>query len=181
MAMLDSILSHNQSFVENKDYERYRTTKYPNKKLVILTCMDTRLAELLPSAMNLENGDAKIIRNAGAVISHPFGSIMRSILIAIYELHAEEVIVVGHHNCGMANLQADSILEKAEQKGVDISTLKTLEFSGIDIKGFLTGFEKVEDNVSHSVSMIQHHPLLPADIPVHARHLSRYRRTGSRY
>ena len=51
--------------------------------MVIISCMDTRLVELLPKAMNMRNGDVKIIKVAGAVISHPFGSIMRSILVAV--------------------------------------------------------------------------------------------------
>ena len=42
--------------------------------------MDTRLMELLPKALNLKNGDAKIVKNAGATIMHPFGSIIRSII-----------------------------------------------------------------------------------------------------
>jgi len=48
--------------VENKEYEKYKATKKPEKKLVILSCMDTRLTELLPKAMNIKNGDAKIIK-----------------------------------------------------------------------------------------------------------------------
>ncbi|WP_100405168.1 beta-class carbonic anhydrase [Bacillus solitudinis] len=167
MTILDSILDYNQTFVENKEYESYQTTKYPNKKLVILTCMDTRLVDLLHNAMNLKNGDAKIIRNAGAVISHPFGSIMRSILVAIYELQAEEIMIIGHHGCGMVGLEPSSILEKAEARGIDMDVIKTIEYSGIDINNFLTGFTKVEDNVSHSVDMVRNHPLLPKNTPVH--------------
>ncbi|VTR62074.1 Carbonic anhydrase [Actinobacillus pleuropneumoniae] len=62
---LNSILEHNRSFVENKEYESYLTGRFPEKKLVIITCMDTRLVELLPKAMNFKNGDVKIIKNAG--------------------------------------------------------------------------------------------------------------------
>ncbi|KHF39697.1 beta-class carbonic anhydrase [Halalkalibacter okhensis] len=167
MTLLDSVLAHNKQFVLEKQYEKFQTTKFPNKKVVILTCMDTRLLELLPFAMNVKNGDAKLIRNAGAVISHPFGSIMRSILVAIYELGADEVMVVGHHGCGMTGLQASSILEKSQERGVSLETIDMLEFSGVDVQGFLTGFEKVEDNVENSVHMIKRHPLLPKDVAVH--------------
>lgn len=69
--------------------------------------MDTRLVELLPHALNLRNGDVKIVKNAGALVSHPFGSIMRSILVAVYELQADEVCVIGHHDCGAGKLQAE--------------------------------------------------------------------------
>ena len=43
MNKLNEILEYNKMFVENKEYEKYKTTKYPGKKLVILSCMDTRL------------------------------------------------------------------------------------------------------------------------------------------
>ena len=48
MRMLDEILDFNEKFVAEKKYEEFTTTKFPNKKMVILTCMDTRLVELLP-------------------------------------------------------------------------------------------------------------------------------------
>ena len=89
MNKLNEILEYNKMFVENKEYEKYKTTKYPGKKLVILSCMDTRLMELLPKALNLKNGDAKIVKNAGATIMHPFGSIIRSIIVAIYEFDTD--------------------------------------------------------------------------------------------
>ena len=72
--MIEEILAYNKKFVANKDYEHFTTDKYPNKKLAIVSCMDTRLTELLPQALGLKNGDAKMIKNAGGVISSPFGS-----------------------------------------------------------------------------------------------------------
>lgn len=72
MSTIDEILAHNKTFVEEKGYLKYSTDKYPDKKLAIVSCMDTRLTELLPAALGLKNGDAKIIKNAGGVISHPF-------------------------------------------------------------------------------------------------------------
>ncbi|MEK4565991.1 carbonic anhydrase [Alkalihalobacillus sp. FSL R5-0424] len=167
MSILDNILEFNQQFVEEKEYENYQTTKFPNKKIVILTCMDARLAELLPRSMNVGQGDAKIIRNAGAVISHPFGSIMRSILLAVYELQAEEVMIIGHHMCGMAGLESESFLKKAEERGVDLKTIDTLDYAGVDIKQFLTGFGNVEESVNHSVGIVENHPLMPKEVPVH--------------
>ena len=99
MRKMDQIMAYNQEFVKKRDYEEYLTTRFPDKRMVIVTCMDARLTELLPKAMNLKNGDAKIIKNAGAILTSPFGNIMRSILIAIYELNADEVFIVGrNHN-----------------------------------------------------------------------------------
>jgi carbonic anhydrase len=166
-SILNYILDFNQKFVENHEYEKYETTKFPNKKMVILTCMDTRLLELLPKALNLGNGDAKIIKDAGALVSHPFGSVMRSILVALYQLKAQEVLVVAHYDCGMSGMKAEPVIENMKERGISEETLSTLTYSGIDIKQWLQGFESVTDSVKHSVDMIKNHPLLPKDVPVH--------------
>ena len=69
--MIDQIIAFNKTFVEQKGYEKYLTSKYPDKKLAVLSCMDTRLTELLPAALGLKNGDAKIIKNAGGLVIQP--------------------------------------------------------------------------------------------------------------
>ncbi|MXQ53728.1 beta-class carbonic anhydrase [Shimazuella alba] len=167
MNLLDGILAHNKQFVENKEYEKFQTSKFPNKRLVVVSCMDTRLVELLPKAMDVANGDVKIVKTAGAIVSHPFGSIMRSILVAVYELGADEVCVVGHYDCGMASLEAQNTLKKMKDRGVSQESLDMLNYAGVDFEKFLRGFDCVEDSVKHSVELIRKHPLLPRDIPVH--------------
>ena len=102
--MLEEILAYNKQFVENKGYESYITNKYPDKKIAILSCMDTRLTALLPAALGIKNGDVKMIKNAGGVISHPFGSVIRSLLVAIFELGVEEIMVIAHSDCGACHL-----------------------------------------------------------------------------
>ena len=98
--MINEIIEFNKQFVANKDYEQYVTDKYPNKKLAVLSCMDTRLTELLPAALGLKNGDAKVIKNAGGLVISPFDSAIRSLVVAVYELGVEEIMVVAHSNCG---------------------------------------------------------------------------------
>ena len=93
--MIDQIIDYNKTFVEQKGYEKYLTSKYPDKKLAVLSCMDTRLTELLPAALGLKNGDAKIIKNAGGLVISAFDSAMRSLIVAIYELGVEEMIHTG--------------------------------------------------------------------------------------
>ena len=48
---IDGILAHNRAFVERREFERYATDKYPDKKLAIVSCMDTRLTALLLAAL----------------------------------------------------------------------------------------------------------------------------------
>ena len=101
MRRLDEMIEYNKNFVKNKQYEEFATSKTPDKKILIFSCMDTRLTELLPKALNIKNGDVKIVKNAGAEITSHFGSVMKSIIVAIYEFNIEEILVIGHSGCGM--------------------------------------------------------------------------------
>lgn len=92
---------------------------------------------------------------------------MRSILVAIYELKAEEVCVIGHHGCGMVGLQSSSILEAAKKNGISEDRIDTLSNAGIDLSTWLTGFQCVEESVVNSVNLIKNHPLIPDHIAVH--------------
>lgn len=167
MSIVPSILAFNQKFVEEKQYEAYLTDKFPDKQVVVLTCMDTRLVELLPKALGFKNGDAKFIKNAGAILTQPFGSAMRSILVAIYELGAREVFVIGHHGCGMTKLNTQGMVDKFADHGIDPLAIETLENAGIRMDRFLRGFENAEEGVMNSVRLIRRHPLMPKAIPVH--------------
>lgn len=167
MKKLDKILEFNKEFVLNKEYEEFQTSKNPNKKILILSCMDTRLTNLLPKALNLKNGDAKIVKNAGATIFHPFGSIMRSIVVAIFEFKVDEILIIGHHGCGMCNLDTQNVLDKAIDRGISKDTINILEKAGIDVKKWLHGFDSTEESIKDSVDIVKNHPLVPKDIVVH--------------
>lgn len=55
--MIDEFLAYNKQFVTEKAYEPYVTTKYPDKKVAIVSCMDTRLTQLLMAFLrNKERG-----------------------------------------------------------------------------------------------------------------------------
>lgn len=165
--MIDEILAYNQAFVLNKDYKPFTTSKYPDRKLAIVTCMDTRLIELLPAALGIKNGDAKIIKNAGGVIVHPFGSAVRSLLIAIYELNVEEVMIIGHSDCGVGNIDVDVLLEKMRQRGISKEVINDLEYCGVDFDKWLGGFDCVETSVKESVDILKRHPLIPDNIAIY--------------
>ena len=164
--MIDKILEYNREFVRNKGYEPYLTSKYPDKKLAILTCMDTRLIELLPAALGIRNGDAKIIKNAGGVITQPYGSVVRSLLVAILELGVEEVMVIGHTNCGVQGMDGSEMLHKLVERGVDKEHIAIVRHSGIDLEKWLGGFDSVESSVRDTVEAIQTHPLMPKDVRI---------------
>lgn len=162
--MIEQILEFNQSFVQNGTYTPYITSKFPNKKLAILSCMDTRLTELLPAALGLKNGDAKIIKNAGGVISHPFGSVMRSLIIAIYELGVTEIMIIGHTDCGVQHLDSEKLIAAMMERGLSAHDLKIMKSSGINFEKWLGGFEDSLESIRSSVNCLVEHPLIPDDI-----------------
>ena len=165
--MIEEILEYNKAFVKQKEYVPYVTSKYPEKKLAVVTCMDTRLVELLPAALGIRNGDAKIIKNAGGVISHPFGSAVRSLLIAIYELGVEEIMIIGHSDCGVQHMDSVEMLQKMRARGVSAQVVETMEYCGIDFDEWLAGFESVEESVKRSVQLLMEHPLIPEDVHIY--------------
>lgn len=164
--MIDKILKFNKEFVARKGYEQYVTDKYPDKKLAVLSCMDTRLTELLPAALGLKNGDAKIIKNAGGLIMAPFDSAMRSLLVAVYELGVMEIMVVAHTYCGACHMSFREFEHHMLDRGITEHTLNTIKHSGIDLDHWLEGFHDTEQSVINTVATIKNHPLLPTDVVV---------------
>ena len=164
--MINEILKFNREFVAEKGYEPYLTDKYPDKKIAIVSCMDTRLTKLLPAALGLRNGDVKIIKNAGGVITNPFDSTMRSLLVGVYELGVEEIMIVGHTDCGVQGMDGEEMLHLMRQRGVDDEHISLMKHCGIDLEKWLHGFDNVDEAVKETVDLVRNHPLMPADITV---------------
>ena len=164
--MIDDILEFNRRFVREKGYEPYITTKYPDRKLAIVTCMDTRLTELLIAAMGLRNGDAKIIKNAGGVISSPFSTEVRSLLVGIYELGVEDVMVVGHTDCGAQHISGPDMVEAMRFRGIPERSIEACRYFDVDFDKWLCGFDSVEESVRRSVAVLRNHPLIPEDVRI---------------
>lgn len=166
MSYIEEMLEFNKTFVQDRRCESCSPSKIPSKKIAILSCMDARLTELLPAALNFKDGEVKMIRNAGAVVTHPFGSVMRSLLIAVYELGVEDIMVVGHRDCGMQGMKAPDFIRKMTDRNIKPENIDFIRSCGIDIDKWLTGFARVEESVLKTVDLIKNHPLIPADVRV---------------
>lgn len=166
MSLVEEMLENNRKFVENEEYKKYTTDKYPDKKIAILTCMDTRLVELIPAALGIKNGDVKMIKNAGGMITDPFDSAVRSLLVGIIELGVEEVMVIGHTDCGVAGINAEMMIDDLLKRGISQDHIDMMRYSGIDFETWLRGFDTVEGAVDETVDMLRHHPLIPDDVTI---------------
>ena len=163
--MIDQIIAFNRQFVASHAYEPYITDKFPDKKLAVLSCMDTRLTELLPKALGLKNGDAKIIKNAGGLVISEKDSASRSLLVAIYELGVEEVMIVHHSTCGACHMSYEEFKPHMLERGISEETLSEWE-SSKDVVGWLEGFHDTEASVRRTVAAVVNHPLMPKDVVV---------------
>ncbi len=162
MTLLDSIMRANQEFAKPGACEPL--SKIPKKQLAIFTCMDSRLVDFLEPAMGIARGDAKVIKNAGNTLIDSCGDVIRSLAVAIFTLGVEEIFVIGHQDCGMANLDAESLREKMLARGIAVEALDNLV---PDLAQWVCAFSAPVSNVENVVSIIRNSPLIPKDVPVH--------------
>lgn len=163
MNLLDDILNHNKQFTRPNAFPPL--SKSPRRQLGIFTCMDTRLVDFLEPAMGLKRGDAKIIKNAGNTIIDPYqGGVIRSLVVAVYELGVEEIIVIGHEDCGMSSVDGDGLRRKMLARGVAPEEIDRLI---PDMTTWVGAFSHPRENVERVVQILRDNPLLPKDVPVH--------------
>lgn len=163
---VEEILSHNRAFVRGEAWREHAAAERPARHLAIVTCMDTRLTRLLPDALGLANGDAVIIKVAGATVVDPYGEAMRSLLVAVGELGVDTVMVVGHSDCGTCGMRSDDLLGALERAGVPRERIDAALRERPDARDVLSGFTSLEDEVRRSVAAIRSHPLMPAGVEV---------------
>ncbi len=116
--VFNDLLIANQTF--SKDFQHSDLTGTALKGLAIVTCMDSRISPL--TAVGMQAGDAKILRNAGARITD---DVLRTLVLASYLLGVVRVLVMPHTDCRMANTDEASIHASIrDQFGVDTSSLE---------------------------------------------------------
>jgi carbonic anhydrase len=161
MGLLHEVIEHNARWVA----ERNRPVgKRPEKKVVIFTCMDTRLIEFLEPALGLRRGDAQTIKNAGNTLVDPGGGVVRSLVVAIHGLGCEEVLVIGHRDCGMAQIDKEKLRATMIESGVPEEAINALRPS---LGEWLGGFHNPLGNVERVTSLLRENPLIPRTVPIH--------------
>ncbi|MDR0912733.1 MAG: carbonic anhydrase [Methanobrevibacter sp.] len=156
--LLDEILRNNELFVES--FDPVELPHGPQKKLTIVTCMDTRLVDFLEPALGIGRGDAKVIKNAGNNVLDR--DVERSVAASIFALGSEEVMLVGHKDCGMAGSNIDALKANMIERGIDPE-----EIDKVDLKTWIGAFDDEESNVKKGVETLKNSKLIPNDVPIH--------------
>jgi carbonic anhydrase len=108
MTAIDKALAANAHFA--LDYDPSQVSPRPRLHLAVLTCMDTRIS---PRALGFGPQDAHMIRNAGGVVTD---DTLRSLLISHYLLGSNEVMVIGHTDCGLMKATEEQMHEQIERE-----------------------------------------------------------------
>lgn len=147
------------------------------KKTLFITDMESGLEPILQEETNVQPENMLMIQSYGPIISHPFGEIMRSIILAIYQENVEEIFVVG--TTGERNVldDAQSQLKLTSVNKNMNDKLKTVEylfknvnpeFVDASVSDWLEGSRNVAESIKKSVEKIRHHPLVPSDVKIHS-------------
>lgn len=150
-----------------------------NKKVLFLTDIENGLEPILQEVTNIPVKNMLTIQSYGTLISHPYGDIMRSVIMAIYQENVEEVYVVGTKD---KRIDTVNVLPQLESMKSKIETLDyffqncTPEFSGGTVDEWLTG---KSGSIEKSVDIIRNHPLVPAHVKVRGLLVHNKDRTSS--
>ena len=164
--LIEQIKEANKEFVHSGIAAggREEVGKYPSRNLAILTCMDTRLLDFLEPAMGIERGDAKIIKVAGNTTNESFDSVIGSLMVAVYELHVQHIIVMGHDDCGMLKTTADSLCRKMLEAGIDEKNITAIRSK---LQEWADPIQNVDEAVRNTVQHLRDNPFLPDSVMIY--------------
>jgi len=103
MGAIDELLKRNRDHAENSA-DRGAAEPRPLLPIAIVTCMDARIET--GGALGLAEGDAHVIRNAGATVTD---DVIRSLAISQVVLGTREVMLVKHTDCGLRRFDDDEL------------------------------------------------------------------------
>jgi len=143
---LARILAENVRYAAQ--FDRSALPLPPRRRLAVVACMDARL--MIEDALGLRTGDAHVIRNAGGLATD---DAIRSVVISQHLLGTEEVIIIGHTDCGMLTFEDEAVRERIAAETGETVDLPLLSFSDL------------ESNLQAQVERIRAHPWVK-DVPV---------------
>jgi carbonic anhydrase len=146
MSVIDEVVEANRKYAET--HELRRLTPRPERKLAVLTCMDTRLSIV---TLGLKAGDAHIIRNAGGIVTD---DTLRSLLISHYLLGTEEFMVINHTDCGLMHTSEQDLRTRIQNRTGTAAIAPA----------FFYAFQNIEENVRHQLQKLRSHPWIPPTV-----------------
>jgi len=148
MSVIDEVLAANEIY--SRTHELRKLTPRPERKLAVLTCMDTRLSI---STLGLKTGDAHIIRNAGGIVTDDS---LRSLVVSHYLLGTEEFMVINHTDCGLMHATEEDLRTRIQNRTGTAAVAPA----------FFYAFKNVDENVRHQLQKLRTHPWIPEKVAI---------------
>ena len=148
MSVIDEVLAANEIYA--RTHELRPLTPRPQRKLAILTCMDTRLSI---RTMGLKTGDAHIIRNAGGIVTDDS---LRSLVISHHLLGTEEFMIINHTDCGRMHATEEELRTRIQNRTGTAAVAPA----------FFYAFKNIDENVRHQLQKLRTHPWIPKEVSV---------------
>ncbi len=148
MSVIDEVLVANELYA--RTHELRKLTPRPERKLAVLTCMDTRLSI---QTLGLKAADAHIIRNAGGIVTE---DTLRSLLISHYLLGTEEFMVINHTDCGLMHANEQDLRTRIQNRAGTAAVSPA----------FFYAFQNIEENVRNQLQKLRSHPWVPQSVAV---------------
>jgi len=146
--VFDELMEHNKGYAKRFDLGHLQTP--PIKKLVILTCMDSRMD--LEQLLGLSVGDAHMIRNAGGIATD---DAIGSLILSTQLLGTRAIAVIQHTQCGLMSITDEEFRWRlSTETGCDASHLRFHAFRDID------------QNIADQVLRIRGNIFLPKQVQV---------------
>jgi carbonic anhydrase len=146
--VFDDLMEHNEAYAKRFNLGHLQTP--PIKKLVILTCMDSRMD--LEQLLGLSVGDAHMIRNAGGIATD---DAIRSLILSTQLLGTRAIGVIQHTQCGLMSITDEEFRWRlSSETGRDASHLRFHAFRDID------------QNITDQVLRIRQNAFLPKQVQV---------------
>ena len=148
MSVIDEVLAANEIY--SRTHELRKLTPRPERKLAVLTCMDTRLSI---RTLGLKTGDAHVIRNAGGIVTE---DTLRSLVVSHYLLGTEEIMVINHTDCGLMHTNEQDLRARIQNRTGTAAVAPATFYT----------FQNVEENVRHQLQKLRAHPWIPESVVV---------------
>src|SRR5712691_7505800 len=148
MSVIDEVLAANEIY--SRTHELRKLTPRPERKLAVLTCMDTRLSI---RTLGLKTGDAHVIRNAGGIVTE---DTLRSLVVSHYLPGTEEIMVINHTDCGLMHTNEHDLRTRIQNRTGTAAVAPA----------FFYTFQNIDENVRHQLQKLRTHPWIPKNVAV---------------
>jgi carbonic anhydrase len=160
---LAEILKKNAMFVGEAGERKRRRRRSAKPRLLVIGCCCADVTRKLEPALDLDTGEACVIRTAGAWGGRSGDELLRSAVLALHQTGCKEILVVGHDGCAYAPASRARVRESMKKKGV-------LEGFSERREGMLEtirGPSSPEAGVLEVVRMLRGSDAVPDDCAVH--------------